>query len=256
MHHFYVVKNYHRNIGIVVYQTPSKVGMVTIDRCQRVFKIISSKEFASDWSVIDYDVRKAVEKSLEPSVITNQPRARRTLEMIIAILNNQVIAKADDARDLPLYAPANSEIVDLSALETMSGVQVARIHNIITGANMDRARNKGQVAQLIREEVAKMTLEIQGQEDKAAKKAAKEAEKAAKKAAKEAEKAARAAAKAEAKANKPPRSEGAVARVHAICEANRDKARGEVIKLCVEAGLNEGTAKTQYQVWFKKQDPR
>ena len=42
---------------------------------------------------------------------------------------------------------------------------------------------------------------------------------------------------------------GAVARVHEICNKHPNADRKEVIKLCVEAGINENTAKTQYAAW-------
>lgn len=34
-----------------------------------------------------------------------------------------------------------------------------------------------------------------------------------------------------------------------IAEANQNLPRGDVIRMCIEAGVNEGTAKTQFQKW-------
>lgn len=45
--------------------------------------------------------------------------------------------------------------------------------------------------------------------------------------------------------------EGAVATVRAIAERMKGKPRKDIIAACVEAGVNENTAKTQYQRWFK-----
>lgn len=45
---------------------------------------------------------------------------------------------------------------------------------------------------------------------------------------------------------------GSVAMVHKIANENRDKDRKTVIKMCVEAGINENTAKTQYAKWLKE----
>lgn len=54
---------------------------------------------------------------------------------------------------------------------------------------------------------------------------------------------------------KTPKGEGSVARVWQICDANPGMSRKLVIAACVEAGINYGTARTQYQRWFtaKKQ---
>jgi hypothetical protein len=43
---------------------------------------------------------------------------------------------------------------------------------------------------------------------------------------------------------------GPVAKVQMICGALKNKTRGEVIAKCVEKGINEATARTQYQRWF------
>lgn len=50
------------------------------------------------------------------------------------------------------------------------------------------------------------------------------------------------------------KKDGPVARVHAICEANWGSARKDVIALCVKAGINKFTARTQYQVFKKLKD--
>lgn len=43
---------------------------------------------------------------------------------------------------------------------------------------------------------------------------------------------------------------GPVAQVHMVADAMRGKSRREVIAKCVEKGINEFTARTQYQRWF------
>lgn len=43
---------------------------------------------------------------------------------------------------------------------------------------------------------------------------------------------------------------GPVAQVQMICDVLKNKTRGEVIAKCVEKGINEFTARTQYQRWF------
>jgi hypothetical protein len=43
-----------------------------------------------------------------------------------------------------------------------------------------------------------------------------------------------------------------VAAVHAICAANPNAARKQVIALCVQAGINPATAATQYNVYKQK----
>lgn len=45
--------------------------------------------------------------------------------------------------------------------------------------------------------------------------------------------------------------EGPVSKVRHICETMRGSARKDVIAACVAEGINEGTARTQYQKWFK-----
>lgn len=42
-----------------------------------------------------------------------------------------------------------------------------------------------------------------------------------------------------------------VAAVHAICSANPHLTRKQLIELCVQHGVNQATASTQYQVWRK-----
>lgn len=49
---------------------------------------------------------------------------------------------------------------------------------------------------------------------------------------------------------KRPRN-GAVFKVWEICENNKSQKRKHVIAICVEAGINYNTARTQYQAWFK-----
>lgn len=57
----------------------------------------------------------------------------------------------------------------------------------------------------------------------------------------------------EVKAVKAPKPGTVSAKVWEIASANADKARKEVIALCIEAGVNPATAKTQYQRWFSAQ---
>lgn len=243
---FQLLRDFNGKILIEIYRTPREIGVITTEKCSRIFKKMPVTDFDKTWKPFDYDMRTAIEKWLTTPTIRLTTRTERTLEMIIAILNAKVIAKSEDAATLGSIVPTGTELIDTAALEAMSGAEIARIHNIVTGGNMDRARNKAQVAELIREEIKKMTIKT---EEKASKEVIKAEKAAAKvKAAEE-----KAAAKAAAAANAPPRTEGAVARVLAICEANKTLGRGDVVKLCVAAGINEGTAKTQYQVWHKKQ---
>lgn len=72
-------------------------------------------------------------------------------------------------------------------------------------------------------------------------------------------------AKPESEGAKPPHTgrkssspttsqgEGAVATVRRIASKMKGKTRKDVIAACVAAGVNENTAKTQYQRWFKAQ---
>jgi len=53
-------------------------------------------------------------------------------------------------------------------------------------------------------------------------------------------------------AAKAPRKEGAVAKVWAIANKMKGKARKDVIDACVKAGINVNTAKTQYQRWLHR----
>lgn len=48
---------------------------------------------------------------------------------------------------------------------------------------------------------------------------------------------------------KKPRN-GACRRVWDMADAMPEAKRSEVVAACVEAGINLGTAKTQYQAWF------
>ena len=54
-------------------------------------------------------------------------------------------------------------------------------------------------------------------------------------------------------AEKPARKKGAVAKVWAICENHKEESRKVIIENCIAAGINEGTAATQYAKWKKAQ---
>lgn len=56
-------------------------------------------------------------------------------------------------------------------------------------------------------------------------------------------------APAKATGEKKPRN-GACKRVWDMADSMPDAKRSEVVSACVEAGINLGTAKTQYQAWF------
>lgn len=51
----------------------------------------------------------------------------------------------------------------------------------------------------------------------------------------------------------PAKAAGSVARVWEICQANAQLDRKALIALCIEAGINAGTAATQYAKWKKTQ---
>ena len=51
--------------------------------------------------------------------------------------------------------------------------------------------------------------------------------------------------------DKKPRTVGATKRVHQIADAMRGASRKEVVAACVAEGIAMGTARTQYQIWFK-----
>ena len=165
--------------------------------------------------------------------------------MIIAIYDNKVIAKAEDQATLTAISPTGTEIVDLSALDAMTGTELARIHNIVTGGALDRARDKARVAHIIREEIDKMenqTTEQTKKDDEKAKKAAEKAEAKAKKDAEKAEKA------TEETGYKGHRAGSMKASAHQIFDemTPAGKERKEIIAAIHALGTTEATAASWY----------
>lgn len=55
---------------------------------------------------------------------------------------------------------------------------------------------------------------------------------------------------------KARKTDGPVAQTWALCDKMKDAARKDVIAAAVKAGINESTAKTQYQRWLHRGDKK